>query len=232
MPVVCDAQVMEVRERNEQIKEFILKPGKYIGFEAGQFLQLTLEHVTASDYWPESRTFSIASYLSKDKIIRLIIKKVGIYTTRIFNELLPGKYCTIKYAYGDFTLPVYDEENEIVYIAGGTGIAPCLAYIDALKELGQLDRLRLLYSVKCRQDIIDPERLKNSISQDKYKLFLTREENQDAICRRIEVDDILTHSPKDRDRHYYICGSKEFTIRFKKLLENEGMPSIHIDKWY
>ena len=67
-------------------------PEKYKRYDAGTFLQLTLENVSASDYWPESRTFSMASaYDKKNGLIKLIIRKSGVYTTRIFDELQEGE---------------------------------------------------------------------------------------------------------------------------------------------
>lgn len=231
MPIVSRATVIDVRQINDDIREYLLKPDKYINFEAGQFLQLTLELVSASDFWPESRTFSIASYRSKDKTIRLFIKKVGQYTTRIFDTLEVGSSCTIKYAYGDFTLPLFDETNPIVCIAGGTGIAPFLSFIDACEERGQLDRLTVYYSVKQKADVIDYEKLKSILKHGKLCIFTTREFNDDTICRRIIVDDIVNNQPDASDRHYYICGSKEFTYTFKRQLEMKGMQNIYIDEW-
>jgi ferredoxin-NADP reductase len=231
MPIVSKATVIGVRPISDEIREYLLKPDKYINFEAGQFLQLSLELVTASDFWPESRTFSIASYRSREKTIRLFIKKVGVYTTKIFEALEIGRTCTIKYAYGDFTLPLFDEEGPIVCIAGGTGIAPFLAFVDALEELDQLDRLTVYYSVRHKEDTIDLEKLQSKIGPANFHLFTTREINDDTVNRRITIDDVLNYNAADRDRHYYICGSKDFTQSFKDLLDREGQPNIYIDEW-
>ena len=61
MAVVTQTEVISIIEHTTEIREYILKPYKYRRFEAGMFLQLTLEEVNSSDYWPESRTFSLAS---------------------------------------------------------------------------------------------------------------------------------------------------------------------------
>lgn len=227
MAVVTRAEIVSINEYGEDIKEFIIKPDKYKRVDAGTFLQLALEDVTASDYWPESRTFSIASYYNSDKTMRLIIKKVGKFTGRIFSELKQGTCITIKYPYGDFLLPAFDNEGPIVCIAGGTGIAPFLSFIESLEKEGGIERLMLFYSARKYEDFFSIEYLKKTISKDKLKLYLTREKKDGIENRRIATADI----PKIDNGHYYICGSQEFISYFKRSLENEGLKNIYIDEW-
>lgn len=167
MPIVCQATVQVVQEISNDIREYLFKPYKFVNYEAGQFLQLKLDLVTASEMWPESRTFSIASFYSTEKPLRLIIKKVGYYTARLFDLLFQGSRCTIKYTYGDFTLPAFDEESPNLCIDGGTGIAPFLAFIGKCEERGQLERLFVYYSAKTQANLIDyPKRLKSQFPRD------------------------------------------------------------------
>lgn len=80
MQVVTNAEVISIKEYSEDLREYIIKPEKYRRFDAGTFLQLALENVSASDYWPESRTFSMASaYNNKTKTIKLILENGQIY---------------------------------------------------------------------------------------------------------------------------------------------------------
>lgn len=231
MPIVSKATVIDVIKINDETREYLFKPEKYIHYEAGQFLQLTLDLVSASDLWPESRTFSIASYRPKDKTIRLIIKKVGKYTSRIFDVLEVGRECTIKYAYGDFTLPLFDESNSIICIAGGTGIAPFLAFLDACEERRQLERLIIIYSVRQKADIIDYEKLNRLIQPEKLRIYTTREHNKEIISRRIDVEEIANYYDSMKAQQYYICGSRDFIFSIKQQLECLGIRKIYIDEW-
>jgi len=231
MAVVTQAEVISVKEHTKEIREYILKPDKYRRFEAGMFLQLTLEEVNSSDYWPESRTFSLASYYNEEKVIRLIIKKAGKYTTRIFNEVKEGNEITIKYAYGDFILPVFDQKNDIICLAGGTGVTPFFSFIEALEEQNELDRLKLLYSVKKHKDFIRLNYLKNKLSADQLFLFTTQEENKETINRRITKKDVINAASDYKEAHYYICGTNQFNLDFKEKLENENLKNIYLDQW-
>ena len=228
MAIITNAVVEKVVNISDDIKEYILKPEKMIAYEPGQFLQLSLDIVDASDYWAESRTFSIASY-GKD-YLRLIIKKVGQYTTRIFNELSSGSVVTIKYAYGDFLLP-FDYDDGIVCIAGGTGISPILSFVDKLEEDGDIDKIKLFYSAKTKSSLIDFERLCNILEKENLHFYLTREKTNDKNINfgRINIEEISRNLNKNS--YFYICGSNDFISYFKSNLEKLGFESIVLDEW-
>lgn len=228
MAIITNAVVEKVVNISDDIKEYILKPEKMIAYEPGQFLQLSLDIVDASDYWTESRTFSIASY-GKD-YLRLIIKKVGQYTTRIFNELSSGSVVAIKYAYGDFLLP-FDYDDGVVCIAGGTGISPILSFLDKLEEDGELDKIKLFYSAKTKSSLIDYERLCNILEKENLNFYITRENCNDEIINlgRINIEEISRNFNKNS--YFYICGSNEFISYFKSKLEKLGFENIILDEW-
>lgn len=230
MAVVCQAIVKEVVIRSEDVREYILLPDKFISYEPGQFLQLSLEHATASDYWPESRSFSIASYGRDDKCLRIIVKRVGMYTSKMFEDLEIGSKCTIKYAYGEFILPEILENLQIVCIASGTGITPFLSFLDFLEKSNELNRLKLFYSVKFRKDAFDFNILQNSLGRG-LSVYTTREKCDDTVNRRIEINDILCQLINTKETIFYLCGSKSFNQKYKQLLEKEGISNIRIDEW-
>ena len=231
MAIVSNATVLSIKEYNEDIREYIIKPDVYRRFEAGTFLQLTLEKVTASEVWPESRTFSIASCYDKaSKVIKLIIRKSGHYTTKIFEELLVNKECTIKYSFGEMLLPQFDNENNIVCIAAGSGIAPFLSFVEELKESDQLDRLELFYTVRKNTDFISYDYLKEILSASKLHLFCTDENSDKAENRLMSIEDIA-NGENILNKHYYICGSPEFITFFKEKLMKLKIKNIYLDEW-
>lgn len=231
MHVVSQAKVISIKSYSDDLREYLILPEKYKRYDAGTFLQLTLENVSASDYWPESRTFSMASaYDKKNGLIKLIIRKSGVYTTRIFDELQEGEECTIKYAFGDMLLPQFDSINNIVCIAAGSGIAPFLSFVDELKLENQLDRLELFYTVRRKEDLISYDYLINTINQKNIHLFSTDEDSDVASNRLMNINDIV-QGKNYKDKHYYICGSPEFITFFKDELLKKGIKNIYLDEW-
>ena len=78
---VTQAKVVQVIEYSKDIREYALELEKERKYNPGSFVQLTIDLVNASDIWPESRTFSIASY--EKGVMKFIIKNVGFYTLDI-----------------------------------------------------------------------------------------------------------------------------------------------------
>ena len=231
MSIFSRATVIDVKDYGNDIKEFTLKLDNYKRFEAGTFLQLTLNEVTASERWTDSRPFSIASYYNEDKTMRLIIRKVGKYTSKIFEKLIIGSVCTVKYAFGEFVLPMFDKKNEIVCIAGGTGISPFLSFIECLEREGGIDRIKLFYSVRTQKDYIELDYIKNTISKDNLFLYCTGEKVGYAKNERIKIEEILKNVKEKGKANFYICGSNEFIADFKRELKENNIEKINTDEW-
>ena len=231
MVTVSSAEVVEIKDYAADLKEYILKPAKYRYYDAGTFLQLSLEKATASENWPESRTFSLASFGSKDKTIKLIIRCMGSYTKRIFEELRIGCECTIKYSFGDMLLPQFDNDNSIVCIAGGSGIAPFLGFVEALDQEGDVGRLKMLYTVRRESDFISYDFLANKINPENLKLFCTDDKSDKGMFRLMNIDDVTAIVDEPLLAHYYICGAPDFINFFRDALKAKGMTNIYFDEW-
>lgn len=230
MITVTSAKVKKIIEHQEDLREYLLIPEKYRAFRAGMFLQLTLDNVSASDYWPESRTFSISnSYDKSNPSFRLIIRRIGKYSSRIFNELKIGNSCTLKYAFGDMMLPK-DENREIVCIAGGSGIAPFLSFVDECEKQNKINKLYILFSAKTQEEMLYKKKLSESLRFN-FKPFTTRETVSWAQNRRISNDDVLALSENLSNPCFYICGSPGFITYFKNSLLSSGKIDIFTDEW-
>ena len=232
MGTISKATVIGIKEFGPEIREYRLLLDKNNHFEAGSFLLLTLEKRDSYTSWPEFRNFSIASaFRANDSSIRLIIRKVGVYTTRIFNELNIGDACMVKYAYGDFLLPFFDKEALICCIAGGTGIAPILSFCEQLEKEKQLHRLHVFYSFKNEVEMMGVEALRAKVPAAQLHLFCTRQAIDSIPNRRIEWNDIQQAGFDWLKTYFYICGGETFTSAFVnnfKLVEAEN---VFTDEW-
>jgi len=113
-------------------------------FKAGQFLHLTLDEYSPSRHWPESRVFSIASPSEQRDLIQICYSVKGHYTTRMERELAIGVAVWIKLPFGDFFV---DDTQDVVLLAGGTGISAFSAFIASLRPGHSRDVL-LAYGVR------------------------------------------------------------------------------------
>lgn len=231
MSTISKATVLSVKEYGNDIREYTLQLEKNHYFEAGTFLLLTLEKHDSYTRWPESRNFSIASAYNKKGIIKLIIRKVGAYTARIFNELQIDSICMVKYAFGDFLLPFFDKKSAICCIAGGTGIAPILSFCEQLKMMNAENRLHIFYSFRNEDEMIGLDILKSILPIGQLHLFSTRQEVIGIPNRRMNWDDIQSIPFDYKTDHFYICGGEDFTSHFKTNLETVGAENIYTDEW-
>ena len=145
-------------------------------FKPGQFLHLALDPFDPTiGFWPESRVFSIAS-MPFDPEITIAYAVKGSFTKRMREELTVGKEVWIRLPYGHFSLTATPDE-EIILVAGGTGITPFIAFI--LNELkrpsGML--LKLVYGVKKTELFLFTDILTKAMSRlSGFKLFAFSEE--------------------------------------------------------
>ncbi|MCP4179758.1 MAG: FAD-dependent oxidoreductase [bacterium] len=232
MITVTKATVKNIIEHKNDLKEYILESEKYRRYQPGMFLQLTLETVTASDIWPESRTFSICNaYNKSNKEFKLIIRNMGKYTNEIFTRLKIGSTCSIKYAFGDLLLPADSTDKSIICIAGGSGIAPFLSFIEDSEQKNAINDFYLFYSAKTIKELLHLEQIKNSLKSNQLYTHITQEKTDKHINRRIDIDDILSSVPNNLEPYFYICGPPDFISHFKTCLSYKGFNNIHTDEW-
>jgi len=231
MGTISKATVLSIKEHGSEIREYTLQLAKNHYFEAGSFLQLTLENKEDYTRWPESRNFSIASAFNPNGTVKLIIRKVGFYTARIFDELQVGSSCTVKYAFGDFLLPFFDKQATICCVAGGTGIAPILSFCEQAEREGQAGRLHVFYSFKNKEEQPGMEVLKSIVPNGQLHLFSTRQELENITNRRISWNDIQDSGIDLLPSHFYICGGETFTSNFATNLKAVGVENIYTDEW-
>lgn len=231
MATISKATVISIKQYGSEIREYLLQLEKNNYFEAGSFLQLTLDTDKDFTRWPDSRNFSIASAHNEEGIIKLIIRKVGEYTGRIFNELSIGSVCTVKYAFGDFLLPFFEKKPLIYCIAGGTGIAPVLGFCEQLKKQGLTDNFHVYYSFKNESEFIGHEFLAKNTIQANLHLFSSRQEIKNILNRRITFEDIDIDLKILSKSYFYICGGETFTRYFVEKLKGINAENIFTDEW-
>ena len=123
-------RINKITDNGDHVYTIDLAPERPVSrFKPGQFLHLTLDDYDPSGFWPESRVFSIASSPAQRNNLRISYSVKGRYTARMEKELQEGRMVWVKLPYGDL---VIRDENNVVLLAGGTGITALSAFIDGL----------------------------------------------------------------------------------------------------
>ncbi|NMG53818.1 ferredoxin reductase family protein [Aromatoleum aromaticum] len=101
--------------------------GNWRGHHAGQFAFVTFNRIEGA------HPFTIASADQGDRSVRFQIKALGDYTRELSRRIAVGQAVTVEGPYGRFELARQDRKARQIWVAGGIGITPFLAWLDALR---------------------------------------------------------------------------------------------------
>jgi NAD(P)H-flavin reductase len=226
MVLTSKCTVKKIREIDERLKLITFKIEKYIPWEPGMFLQLSLDKYDPSKPWPESRAFSFASY-GEDEA-KILVRKEGEFTTRLFNELKENNEFYIRYSFGEFIL---SDPGDKVFIAAGTGISVFLSYIDYVIKENIKDEIIIFHSIKNSKELITKYIDKEIPDNIKLTTHITREKVEEYPNERIEIEDILNKIDEQKDYSYYICGSDNFVKKYESELMMNNKNNIYSESW-
>ncbi len=204
-------------------------------FEAGQFLQMTIDAYDPSAFWPESRAFSIASHPRERDRIEIVYSTVGTYTKRMEEELRVGSEVWVKLPYGEF---VIHADRDLALIAGGTGIS---AFTSFLRDLDPTEadghRVHLLYGARVPALLLHAEEFQAKAALgDRMTVDLMAEsaEGAPAVTQgRISVDRIWERLANAAERVFYLSGPPPMIAAISQGLRDRGCADeqIRIDAW-
>ncbi len=147
-------EVVSIRDLTYDIKEVTLKlkDPPEIDLRPGQYVQFV---VPAYELTPEPvyRAYSVSSPPSRKDTVELEIRLVpnGICTTYVFQHLKVGDAVTINGPYGDFYLR--DSDREIVFVAGGSGMAPIKSMLLDMAEKGIRRKATYFFGARAVRDL-------------------------------------------------------------------------------
>lgn len=240
-PVKIKCAVSAIVNHDDTVSTITLKPSRPLpNFHPGQFLHLALDPFDPrGGFWPESRVFSIASLPSGPELIIAYAIK-GAFTQRMREEIEVGKELWIKLPYGHFSLTPSPQQEEIILVAGGTGITPFIAFL--LNEMRRPSRmkLKLVYGVKKPHLFLFTDILMRVVSnRNDFKLLsfseeLWYEKGHFPISEgSLALDKIWQAADDPTKATFYLSGPIVMISTFKEGLLGKGIKpeNIRIDEW-
>jgi Na+-transporting NADH:ubiquinone oxidoreductase subunit F len=232
-------RVEKIRDLTHDIKELTLKllePAE-ISFRAGQYVQFqTPEYELSSE--SVYRAYSCSSNPSRKDAVELEVRLVpnGICTTFVFQYMKEGDEITINGPYGDFFLR--DTERDIVFIAGGSGMAPIKSILSDMVEKGSTRKATYFFGAVSKRDLFlveEMRELEKKLPNFKYVPALSGpkpEDNWDGETGLItEVLDRCLDSGENVEA--YLCGSPGMIDASIAVLTKKGIPEelVYYDKF-
>lgn len=116
----------------------LLPTGRAIQFHPGQFGFLSMQ----AEGLREPHPFTLAGAAAADGRVVFMVRALGDYTTRLLSQVQPGMCAAVFAPYGRFERRINPSHE--IWIAGGVGISPFLAWLDDSEAIG-LENVTLFY---------------------------------------------------------------------------------------
>jgi Na+-transporting NADH:ubiquinone oxidoreductase subunit F len=196
---------------------------------------------------PTTRAYSIANYPEEEGIILLNIGIAipppgakesvppGIVSSYLFG-LRAGDRVTIAGPYGEFYAK--DTENEMVFIGGGTGMAPLRSHIlDQLERIKTKRKISFWFGVRSKRDLFyhqEFERLAAEHPNFTYVAALSDPKSDDdwdgpvGFIHQVACERYLSTHDAPEDCEYYMCGPPLMISAVQQMLTDLGVPEENV----
>ena len=203
-------QVLSVDTSAAGVVELAIDPGHdWPGHKAGQFALLTL------DANEGAHPFTIVSDWKPGTALRFAIKPLGDYTRTLAGRVRVGDAATIEGPYGCFDFA--DAGAPQLWVAGGVGIAPFMARLEALAASGTAAprNIHLFYSVHGSKEASYPRGLEALCRRAGVTLHL-RVSERDGRIGAAEIGPWL-----DCAAHIWFCGPAAWAKSLRTALQRD-----------
>lgn len=153
-----------------------------------------------------------------------------------FPPLRRGMRLAVKGPFGRFTFPEHPVDRHVLFIAGGTGIAPMRSMIRHARATGYAGRMSVLYSARTPDDFAYRGELRGMARRGDLKLILTATRGPDERWRgergRITASqlELLLDDPATL---CFVCGPSTMVDDVPRMLRQLGVDKsrIGIEEW-
>ena len=206
---------------------------KKITFLPGQFVMIGHKNLKNDAGINIERAFSIASAPHQKNHLELCIKLVeGGKFSDLCKNFKIGEQLTVKGPFGKFLLPEHPSGN-LIFFAGGTGIAPIMSMLRHLQKGRFSQKTILFFTFREPTDYIyqkELEELDKNYAQFTLLPTCTGQKSADwsGIKGRFTSVYIKEHVANPASQLYLVCGNNDFAKDIKAYLVELGVPKDHI----
>ena len=192
--------------------------------EAGQFFRWRF--LTRGRWW-EAHPFSLSA-APNDRFLRITAKAVGDHSTDL-HDLAPGTPVAAEGPYGGFT-PRRRTRQKVLLLAGGVGITPLRAMLEALVPEG--DDVVLLYRTSVEADVIFRSEL-DQLAQHQGASVRYLVGRRDKRPNPLGAERLRAHVADIAEREVFVCGPPGMVSQATRSLRALGLrrSQIHSERF-
>ncbi|MCW2642027.1 MAG: putative oxidoreductase [Dactylosporangium sp.] len=224
-PPYLHAEVISHERRSRDIAVFTCKTLQPIQYEPGQYLSVETRYQPR--LW---RMYSPANAVRMDNTIDFHVRAIGAgwVSSALVRKLQPGDMVRLAAPMGSMMLD-RKSSRDIVFVAGGTGLAPIKAMIEELAKFNRNRWVHVFFGAKDRDDLYDLETLNEIASRFPWLSVVpacSEDPTWDGEQGNIS-DVIVRHGPWD-NHDVFVSGSPSMVKATMRSLAEMRVPSIRI----
>ncbi|GIE96236.1 hypothetical protein Ari01nite_37010 [Paractinoplanes rishiriensis] len=211
--------------RGRDVAVFTCRPGQPLPYRAGQ-------HVTIEcAYRPwQSRAYAMANAPRPDRVLEFHVRAAvpaGV-SDALVTRLKPGDLLRLSPPRGDLTLDRYSR-RDVVFVAGGTGLAPAKAMIDELTRCNRTRWIHLFRGERYRRDFYDREHVDRlALRHPWLTVVRATSEEPDEAGDQAPIADVVTRHGPWPDHDFYVFGSPPMVESTLRRLDRLGVPGDRV----
>jgi ferredoxin-NADP reductase len=192
----------------------------------------------------QRRPYSIADAPEEAAATGCLELLVGIgdgHATGAYLTLRPGALVDVEGPHGRFTFPDMADAQRLLFVAGGTGIAPVRSMVKHALATGR-HQIGVLYSARTPDEFAFGPELRELAASGQIALRMTATRNADASWRdgrgRIGPEHLASllggqEQPNGRNTLCFVCGPRALVDDIPALLVSLGVARerIRIEEW-
>ena len=144
------------------------------------------------------------------------------------ERLTVGNLVDVEGPLGSFGLPNDGAGADILFVAGGTGIAPLRSMLWDAIERRPATKVTLIYSVRSRDEIAYEDEFKELAASGRldFRVTITRSGPESWLGPRGRINDaLIQHVIRTPKTHCILCGPRAMITDVSTLLTAAGVPA-------
>jgi len=208
----------------------VAKKGWLPPFQAGQYINLSVELAGIRT----SRPYSISSAPSQTGFYDITVRRLenGFVSSYLNDHVCKGDFLSSTSPTGNFYYNPLFHGNDLVFIAGGSGITPFMSMIRQVTDQGLDRKIHLIYGSRKEDEILFQDELDDITAHaDQIKVsHVISEPSQDfsGATGFITRELILKLVGNVHEKMFYICGPAAMSVLVSKALQELDVPGRRV----
>lgn len=225
-PPYWHAEVIAHERRSTDIATFTVAPMQQIDYRAGQYLS-----VECPKYQPRMwRTYSPANAPRRDNTLDFHVRSIGAgwVSSALVRRLRPGDMIRLAAPMGSMMLD-RKSTRDVVFVAGGTGLAPVKALVEELTRYNRTRWVHVFFGAKNREDLYDLAELNKLAARYPWlSLVPACSDDETFAGEQGNISEVVARYGPWSEHDFFVSGSGQMVKATLRTLSELQVPSMRI----